>query len=188
VAHRAARRCRCARKPVRWGAPTYPLPSIPWLVAEYDEHEAVVEHEVALLVAVVVHIAGLGGVGARVVVEVEALFEHFVLVELALAVWVEFGQDAPVLCQDVVHVAHVVVGGRLGFVVVQVSAAVGAELLILPSEDWFSAFQASLFGFHEVGMIGSKLLIISHKSKYKRLQTDITRIQTTKYRLGFGGH
>lgn len=79
---------------------------------------AFAQREIALLVAKPIGLSGLGLVNIGKVVEVEARFQQLVFVDFAFARRIELGQDAAIFAQDVVDIAHEVVGIAVQAVVV----------------------------------------------------------------------
>ena len=84
------------------------------------------------------------------VVEIKTQFEELIFVDFAFSMWIELGQYAAVFAQDVVDIAHKVVGIAVQPGVVCRSALVGAKLFIGPPLEGFLAFQALLFHIDEL--------------------------------------
>lgn len=83
------------------------------------------------------------GFGGGVIAEVEAGMQQLVGGDFSLSVGVELFKDASVFGEDAVDGAHDAVGLGVALVVVGTAAVVGAEFLVRPSRQGFSAGEAA---------------------------------------------
>lgn len=106
---------------------------------------AIFVDDIALVVAEVVGLAGLGGVAVGVVVEIEAGIAQTILVYIGLAMWVERQQDIAVALEGGVYLAHHIGSGTVAGIVVGAAAFVRTEFFVRSPENGLTALQTYSF-------------------------------------------
>jgi len=116
----------------------------------HQKEKILLNRQVTILVAEIIHRSLFGFVGMRDVVEAKSFFVEFFFMHVGFSVSLLnfFQKYSSVLAQNSIHRTHVVGGVAVLLVVVRISAQVGTEFFIYPAFDGLFAFGAFLF--HEI--------------------------------------
>jgi hypothetical protein len=110
--------------------------------------KVVFEREISLFVTETILRAFLGFINAGEIIKVETFVGEFLFVHLGFFGSIQILQNAVVLSQNAVYIAHQICGVAVQFVVVCITTHIGAKLFVYPAAEFFITFEASAFFGH----------------------------------------